>query len=226
MPPSSVEPFIVAVTGGIGSGKSTVSRLFTRWGAHRIDADELAHRAFDDPAVRAALAPDFPGVFGSGGEVDRAALADRVFTDPESRRRLEAVVHPWVRDRIEKELAALSRNGSDAASPLPGKRPLVLLDVPLLETSPFRDRADAVVFIDTPVEDRIRRVTETRGWSREELARREASQRPLAEKRRAAHHVLPNPDPESGARARGKDEDPRLVEACRALLGEWISRLT
>ena len=244
-------PFIVAVTGGIGSGKSRVARVFESLGAHVIDADRLAHEVLAEETTLATIEEEFPGVRAPDGSLDRAALADRVFTDPAARERLNAIVHPAVRGRIDKALAQLAANGSDAASPLPGKRPLVLLDIPLLETSPYRDRADVVLFIDAPERDRLRRVIETRGWSAEELARREASQAPLAEKRRSAHHILPNPDPpppETDAPAERRTpgdgatpggaggEAPRsesweplgdslLGARCRALLDEWIERL-
>ena len=211
-PDSAGDVFIVAVTGGIGSGKSTVARAFCELGAQVLDADRLAHEVLEDRDVLVQIEAEFPGVTGSDGSLDRALLADRVFSDPAARERLNALVHPRVRERIDKELARIAATGSDAASPLPGKRPLVLLDIPLLETSPYRDRADVVLFIDAPEQDRLGRVTRTRGWSEQEWSRREASQVPLSEKRRHADHILPNPD----------GEEDELLGRCRRLIEEWV----
>lgn len=217
-PDSAGDVFIVAVTGGIGSGKSTVARAFSELGAHVLDADRLAHEVLEDRDVLVQIEAEFPGVTGSDGSLDRALLADRVFSDPAAREQLNALVHPRVRERIDKELARIAATGSDAASPLPGKRPLVLLDIPLLETSPYPDRADVVLFIDAPREDRLRRVQETRGWSSEELTRREASQVSLTEKKRRADLNLINRDGEDRAAER-----ERLEARCRALYHEWTS---
>ena len=207
--------FVVAVTGGIGSGKSRVARVFGELGARVIDADRIAHEVLEDPQIRGAIEAEFPGVTGQDGVLDRSALAARVFTDPARRERLNALVHPEVRRRIDKELAHLAWNGSDARSPLPGKRPLVLLDIPLLETSPYPDRADVVLFIDAPEHDRLRRVTETRGWTATEWSRREATQVPLAEKRSRAQYTLSNPH----------GEEDQLLVRCQDLLAEWIQSL-
>jgi dephospho-CoA kinase len=207
-----MSPFIVAVTGGIGAGKSRVAETFRRLGAHVIDADKIARRVVGEAEVRSELEREFGAeIFTDQGSLDRKALAELVFSDPGSRARLEAITHPRVRQRIDKELADLATNGSDGRSPLPGKRPLVLLDIPLLETSPYHGRADFILFIDAPESDRRRRVRETRGWSVEEWSRRESSQVQLADKRRRAHQILPNPDV----------EEERLEERCRALIEEW-----
>ena len=217
-PESSLDrPFIVAVTGGIGSGKSTVARVFEGLGATVIDADRIAADVIQLPAIRAQVEAEFGEVYDEAGRLDRAALADRIFTDSGARERLNEIVHPEVRARIDKALAAVGATGSDTGRP-PGKRPLVLLDIPLLETSPYPDRADVVLFIDAPREDRLRRVQETRGWSSEELTRREASQVSLTEKKRRADLNLINRDGEDRAAER-----ERLEARCRALYHEWTS---
>jgi len=213
---------VVAVTGGIGSGKSRVARVFAALGARVIDADRIAGELLGEPGPRAELRREFgPGIFTPEGDVDRRALAGKVFTDPAARARLESILHPEVRRRVDKELADAAASGSDDASPLPGKRPLVLLDIPLLETSPYHDLADVVLFVEAPESDRRRRVAETRGWSAEELIRREASQVPLEEKRRRAHRILPNPDASELPDSHGGSAEARLEERCRELLGEW-----
>lgn len=215
-------PWVVAVTGGIGSGKTRVARAFAALGARVIDADRIAREVIEEPECRDRLRREFgESIFGGDGRIDRRALAERVFADPALRRLLEGIIHPEVRRRIDKELADLGASGSDDASPLPGKRPLVLLDIPLLETSPYHDRADVVLFVEAPESDRRRRVAETRGWSEGELIRREASQVPLDEKRRRAHRILPNPDPRDPRGSDPEGEAGGLSERCRALVEEW-----
>ena len=215
---ATAPPFIVAVTGGVGSGKSTVARIFEGLGATVIDADRIAAEVIELPEIRAQVEAAFGAVYDPSGGLDRAALADRIFTDATARERLNDIVHPEVRARIDKALAALGATGSDNPRPPPGKRPLVLLDIPLLETSPYPDRADVVLFIDAPREDRLRRVRATRGWSSEELTRREASQVSLTEKERRADLSLINRDGDDPTAER-----ERLEARCRALYEEWTS---
>ena len=208
--------WIVGIIGSIGAGKSTISRAFARLGAVVIDADRVARDVTDDPGILAKL----QGMFGDQvvdafGYLDRAALAQVVFADPEQLERLNSLVHPLVRERIDKELANLAETGFDASSPLPAHRPLVILDVPLLENTPYLDRCSTVIFIDAPLEDRIERVVAHRGWSADELARRESCQTDLAEKRKLSDTIINNPnvaDPSSVKRppqySPGGHDDP------------------
>lgn len=196
-PPSDSHPasgaWVVAITGGIGSGKSTVARLLADLGARVIDADAIAREVSVTPEVVRQIAAAFgPSILDATGAIDRAALAAQVFDDTERLATLNSIVHPPVRERIDKELAKWRKRGSDDASPLPGQRPLVVLDIPLLERTPFLRTASTVLFVDAPLEDRIQRVQHNRGWTAEELHRREAQQTKLTEKRRGADHVLFN----------------------------------
>lgn len=196
--PASEYPhlWIVAITGGIGSGKSVVASALARLGGHAIVADELAHEVTRDPQVLAEIARSLgPNVLQPDGQLDRAAVADLVFRDPEKLSSLNQIVHPRVQAKIYKELAKWEETGFDSASPLPGNRPLIILDIPLLERSPFLPLASTVVFVDAPWPDRVRRVRTSRGWSEAELQRREASQVSLAVKRKGADSVIENPDP-------------------------------
>lgn len=218
MPASDGEPFIVAVTGGIGCGKSTVAAIFGRLGGHVIDADRIAHQELAESAVieeiREALGD---GVVAADGSLDRAAIARWAFSDEGRRRALEAIIHPRVRARIDKMLAELRHKGSDGGSPLPEQRPLVLLDIPLLETSSFRDAPHEVIFIESSRVERLGRVAKTRGWLGEELDRREAAQTPLEEKRRRAGTVIENPD--------GEGSLEKVEARCRQLIADWARRL-
>ena len=177
----------MGIVGGVGSGKSTVARLAAeRWGLLRLDGDAAGHAALREPAVRAALRDRFgDGIFIPDGEVDRSALAARVFGEtPEhraARRDLEAVVHPRIRARFTDAIAAARRDGT----------PAVLLDAAVLLESGWDDVTDAVVFVEVPLCERRRRVA-ARGWDAAELARREASQWPTDRKRAACDAVLDN----------------------------------
>ncbi|HVJ67257.1 MAG TPA: dephospho-CoA kinase [Caulifigura sp.] len=180
---------IVGVVGGIGSGKSAVCR----WVAERdssirvIDADRDGHRALEIPSVKADLLKAFgAGIFGSDGSLVRAALAHRVFGDTldrqAARQQLEGIVHPAIARLCDDQLSELSSSGQTAA---------VLIDAALLLEAGWRGRCDAVVFVDTPRNLRLERV-HARGWTEDELARREASQWPLERKKAEADFVVDN----------------------------------
>jgi dephospho-CoA kinase len=180
---------IIGVIGGIGSGKSAVCR----WVANHdpairvIDADRDGHRALELPAVKQALQAALGNdILGADGNLIRSAIAGRVFGDsPESqdaRRKLEAVVHPAIAKLCDDQLAELSSSTAVRA---------VLVDAALLLEAHWQDRCDAVVFVDVPRNQRLERVRE-RGWTDEELARREASQWPLSIKKAAANFVVDN----------------------------------
>ncbi|HLI16063.1 MAG TPA: dephospho-CoA kinase [Acidimicrobiales bacterium] len=174
---------VVGLTGGIGSGKSTVASLLARRGALVVDADELA---------RAALAPGSPGAravaerFGEevvpGGTVDRAALAEIVFADDAARADLEAIVHPLVEAEIRRRLDELAP--SDA---------VVVLVVPLLvETGVDRYPIDGVLVVDVPPELAVERLVASRSMTPEEAWRRVRAQAPRAARLRAADFVILN----------------------------------
>ncbi|MEE2856075.1 MAG: dephospho-CoA kinase [Planctomycetota bacterium] len=207
-------PWTVGLTGGIGSGKSTVARSFEALGAHRIDADQLAHEVLEDPAVILEVEEALgSGLKDADGALDRDAIAQRVFSDDASRSLLEAIIHPRVRNRIEDRLAQIARMGFDESSPLPGGRPLILLDIPLLESSPLHKVVDQVLFVDAPDEQREGRVQRARGWRPGERQSREAAQVPLEQKRSAADGVISNPDGVS---------DEEIEEQCQRFIQQWI----
>ncbi len=208
----------VGLTGGIGSGKSTIARTFEALGAHRIDADQLAHEVLDDPAVMVEVEDSLgSGLRAADGTLDRDAIAQRVFADEASLKLLEAIIHPRVRNRIEDRLAQIARMGFDDRSPLPGGRPLILLDIPLLESSPLHKVVDQVLFVDAPDEQREGRVQKSRGWRPGERETREAAQLPLEQKRDAADGVISNPDGVSA------DE---IEEQCQEYIQQWIVHCT
>lgn len=180
---------VIGLVGGIGSGKSALARrLAERRHLTLIHGDEIGHAALRLQSVKAELASRFGNaIIGKDGEVDRGALAARVFGDtPEhtaARRDLEAVVHPHIRSTISETITkARTSHGVDG----------VLLDAAVLLEAGWEDVCDCVVFVDASDEVRRKRVAETRGWNAAELARRESSQLSLDEKRRRADIVIDN----------------------------------
>ena len=175
------------VLGGIASGKSRVAELLAGPEGTIIDADRLAHAALAEREVIEKVRARFGDrVLARDGSVARLRLARAVFADPGARAELESWIHPRVRAGIAAALAAAREEG----------RPHVVLDVPLLLENDAEHglvaECDRLVFVDTPLAVRERRAVETRGWAPGELARREAAQLPLAEKRARAHHVIQN----------------------------------
>lgn len=160
---------LLAVSGGIASGKSTISRRFVELGAVHIDADQLAREAVEPgsrglEAVRARFGDE---VIAPDGSLDRAELASIVFRDPEKLAALGEIVHPEVRRLFEERLESIAREDADA---------VVIYDVPLLvEASPGGDW-DLVVMAEAPAQTRIERMVNLRGMSREDAERRIANQ--------------------------------------------------
>ncbi len=172
----------VGLTGGIGSGKSEVSRLLASHGAVIIDADVLAREvvAAGTDGLRAIVDEFGPGVLNDAGELDRQAMGRRVFDDPAARRRLEQIVHPRVRARASRIEAAAA----------PGA--VVVHDIPLLvETGQAAD-FDVLVVVDTAPEVQLRRLVDGRGMSPEEAQSRIAAQATRAERLAAADIVICN----------------------------------
>ncbi len=195
---------IIGILGGIGAGKSTVVRMLEQLGALSVDADTLAHDALELPAVRSALATWLGvAVFDVSGSVDRRALAKEVFGDPGRLKKLESLVHPHVRERINEKLNDFRRQRE-----LGSRRDenFLVLDVSLLASSPLRAACDALVFVHADLDVRQQRVKRSRGWCADELEKRERHQTPVEEKRRMADYVIDN----------SQDEDStwRRVEKC------------
>jgi dephospho-CoA kinase len=149
-----------------------------------VDADRLARETTAQPEVLAAIVAEFgPGVLDAHGTLDRKSLAQRVFGDTAARRRLEAITHPPIRQAIRQEIEAAKRAGTS-----------LLLDIPLLLESGWVPACDHVVFVHASDAVRAARAA-GRGWSADELARREAAQSPLAEKRAHAGFTIDNDGP-------------------------------
>jgi dephospho-CoA kinase len=160
---------LVALTGGIASGKSTVARRLEERGAVIVDADQVARQVVEpgEPAL-ARIAEEFgPGMIAPDGSLDRAALGAIVFSDPEGRQRLNAITHPAVLERSRALFAAAAAADPDA---------IVVYDIPLLVEAGRIDEFDLRVVVHAATETRVRRMTELRGMTREEALHRINSQ--------------------------------------------------
>lgn len=158
----------IAVTGGIGSGKSAVTARLAQRGAVVIDADRIAREVVEPgtPGLAAVVAEFGPGILTPDGALDRPAMAAIVFADAERRRALEAIVHPLVGRRSQELLDAAPEDA------------VVVYDVPLLAESADLGRADGfdrVVVVTAPVETRVRRLV-SRGLSEDDARARIAAQ--------------------------------------------------
>ncbi|MEZ6234862.1 MAG: dephospho-CoA kinase [Phycisphaerales bacterium] len=176
-------PLVIGLVGGIGAGKSAVAKRLQTLGAVVSDSDARAKEMLDRPDVRATLREWWGDrVLDGSGAIDRKALAAIVFADPEQRKRLEALIHPLLREGRE----ALKR---DAAA---DGTPIVVIDAPLLLEAGLESECDEVWFVDAPRGVRLARVRASRNWDESELDRREAAQMPLEEKRSRADRVIAN----------------------------------
>lgn len=176
-------PWIVGLTGGIGSGKSTAADGFAAHGAYIIDADALSHQlTAPNGAALEAIGAAFEGVV-TNGILDRSALRQRVFLDAEARKRLEAILHPMIRGATRNALACHPALTA----------PYVILMVPLLfESSTYKARTDCAVVVDVDEATQIERVTRTRGLSADEVTRIIRTQMPRAKRLAHAQFVIDN----------------------------------
>lgn len=182
-----VRVYLIALTGGIASGKSAVAQRLAEHGAVHIDADRLA-REVVEPGTEglAAIAAEFgPEVLETDGSLNRAALGSLIFTDPEKRARLNAITHPLIRRLTNERIAAAAQ--ADPAA-------VVVYDVPLLAEAGGDPSAayDLIVVVHTATELRIKRMVELRGMRREEAMHRLNSQASDTERLAIADVVLDN----------------------------------
>ena len=175
-------PF-VALTGGIASGKSTIARRLADLGAVVVDADAIVREVQQpgSPVLDAIAAAFGDDVIGEGGVLDRAALGARVFGDPDALERLNAIVHPAVREESARRFAEAF--AADPAS-------VVVYDVPLLVEARADDPWDLIVVADAPADVRAERLVALRGLTPEAAASRIASQVDDARRRAIADVVI------------------------------------
>jgi dephospho-CoA kinase len=175
---------IIGIVGGIGGGKSTVARVFGEMGCLVIHSDDQVTAAYADPHVQNTIRAWWGNdVFRPDGSINRSAIAAKIFEHPAERQRLEQLLHPWVNTARQRVMAAAVDNPQVVA---------FVWDTPLLFETGLNSQCDAVVFVETPQELRLRRLGEARGWDAAELLRREKSQWPLDKKRKISDYVVVN----------------------------------
>ena len=173
---------LLGLTGGIGSGKSTVSAEFARRGAVVIDAD-LVVRELQSPggAVLAAMVEHFgDGILAADGTLNRQAVADIVFNDPEQLKALNAIVHPKVGEEIDGRIEAQRDTDN-----------VVILDVPLLVESKAYE-TEGIIVVDTDPEIAVQRLVEFRGFNADDARARMKLQATREERRAVAAFIVPN----------------------------------
>jgi len=185
--PASVPTLVLGVLGGIASGKSAASTAVAGPQGLVISADGIAREILNSPEVSQKISDTFgPEFLDSRGLPDRDTLAAQIFVDSGRRKMLESWIHPLVRERILAELEQARAKGLAR----------VALDVPLLLENDaehgFVALCDALLFIEVPADVRERRAVANRGWAAGEVARREAAQLPLDEKRARADFIIVN----------------------------------
>jgi dephospho-CoA kinase len=171
----------VAVTGGIGAGKSSVARLLAQHGAVVLDADAEAREVVaPGTSGLAALIAEFgPGIV-SGGRLDRARLAERIFSHPADRKRLNAIIHPLVHERLAIQRAAAPPDA------------IVVTDIPLLVETGTAHGHDVVVAVEAPYGVRVARLMNRRGMDRADIEARLVAQAKDEDRRDVAHLVVDN----------------------------------
>ena len=186
----------LGLTGGIGSGKSTVARILAEQGAAVIDADAIARSVTAAggaamPAIRAQFGPE---ALLADGSLNRDWMRQRVFADPQARQQLEAITHPLIGQLTQQHADAAEAAGA----------PLLVFDVPLLvESGHWRERVDYVLVVDCTEETQIQRVMARNGLERSAIEKIMAAQATRAQRRAAADWVIYNESADLAA-LRGK----------------------
>ncbi|HDX8345336.1 TPA: dephospho-CoA kinase [Aeromonas dhakensis] len=173
--------YVVAITGGIGSGKTTVANQFAELGIEVVDADIIAREVVEpgSPALAAIAAHFGADVIAPDGRLDRRQLRERVFTDPQAKGWLNALLHPLIRSEMQRQCAA-------------ARSPYCLLVVPLLVENRLTALANRVLVIDVDEATQIERTCRRDGVSREQAEAILAAQASRTERLAAADDVLDN----------------------------------
>jgi dephospho-CoA kinase len=176
---------ILGLTGGIGSGKSTVAAMLSDLGARVIDADKIGHEIYrpGSEGFRRVVGAFGPGVVSADGQIDRRALGARVFAEPTALTRLNAIAHPLIAAEMARRIAALRSENY--------RGPVVIEAAVLLEAG-WRALVDRLWVVSVRPETAIARVTSSRGLARADVERRIGAQMPDAERRREADVVIEN----------------------------------
>jgi dephospho-CoA kinase len=174
---------LIGLTGGAGSGKSTVAEMLRELGAVVVDADEASHAAYapGSPGFD-AVTKEFGSDFVRGGQIDRARLGELVFHDEDARRRLNAIVHPLVRTWMAERTVEAQDSGAE----------VIVHDVPLLFENGLEKLYSDVVLVHVPEKLQLKRLVDGRGVSEDRARAMIAAQMPIDDKLGRAQHVIDN----------------------------------
>lgn len=171
----------IGLTGGIGSGKSTVAAMFAQRGVPVIDTDEIARElsAPDQPGYRQIVNTFGSEILNDAGAIDRHRLRAQVFADPETRRRLETILHPLIREEVKQRIEKLRTD-------------YCVIAVPLLIETEFDNLVDRILVVDAKETDQIRRVAARNNMTEAEIRAIMAAQADRETRRRRAHDIVSN----------------------------------
>ena len=194
---------VIGLTGGVGSGKTTVSRMLQELGAVLVDADKIGHQSYlpDSPAWMDIVATWGEGLLQPNREVDRRKLGAIVFGEPAALAKLNSIVHPQMRDMIRKQLADLERT----------QVPTVVFEAAILIEAGWGSLADEIWTTDAPEETVVKRLKERNGWSEEQVRARINAQLPRSERLSYAQVII--------------DTDCSLEELRARVKAQWQERI-
>ena len=180
---------MIGIVGGIGSGKTTAASEFTKHGGFVIDCDAVGHEFLDDEVVRGELRERWgESISAADGSVDRSALGKIVFNDKKQLDALNAILHPRMGAKISELITTAQ------ADP---KITLIIIDAAVLFEAGWDKFCSHTIFVKAPLNQRAKRVSETRGWSEQTLVQRESSQNSLDSKAAMCCHTVDNCSTES-----------------------------
>lgn len=197
---------LIGLTGGIGSGKSTVAQLLLRHGWVLVDADHIARDIVEpgQPALTELADAFGEDILQADGSLDRGLLASRAFASREKTDLLNSITHPRIQEETQARFDSARRAGAD----------FVVYDMPLLVDKGLHKDMDATIVVDVDVEERVRRLVEYRGLDEEDARRRIAAQIPDDVRRAAADFIIDN----NGARDELDAQVDGVVDKLRAFL--------
>jgi dephospho-CoA kinase len=178
---------VIGLVGGVGSGKSRVANVLARHGGLVVAGDQAGHEALRQPAIKERVVARWGiGVLDAAGEIERRKVGAIVFANDSDRKALEAIVQPWIGERLRQQI-------KEAQADLAVR--FVVLDAAVMLEAGWGDVCDLLVYVDAPPEVRLARVAAQRRWSIDELSAREKAQMPLKEKAARADVVIDNGGP-------------------------------
>lgn len=198
---------LIGLTGGIGSGKSTVAQLLVRHGWELVDADQIARDIVEpgQPALTELAQAFGEDILQEDGSLDRGLLASRAFSSREKTAVLNSITHPRINEETQARFDAARQAGAD----------FVVYDMPLLVDKGLHKDMDATIVVDVDTEERVRRLVAYRGLDEEDARRRIAAQIPDDVRRAAADFIIDN----NGPREALDEQVEGVVEKLRARLG-------